>query len=183
MQLPKSSGEMSFCFSYCGKVGNLLKIRTGEMQIFVHGELFATSETSQRNLVINGGASLLSTSSSAASAIINHVELLARGNKSGKLYIIRGVIDRVTCSVKKIDKKQMNNKEYESELQLIQSARLANIDSLVNLKFLSKHSKRSVASVYRDIECGRLPKPFKQGRSSRWLFSVADEYARGKIMN
>ena len=50
---------------------------------------------------------------------------------------------------------------------------LANTNALPDWAGVSIHivmavTERSRASVYRDVASGRLPKPFKQGSSTRW---------------
>ena len=45
------------------------------------------------------------------------------------------------------------------------------LESLVRLSTLVEMLQRSRASIYRDIQRGVLPKPLKQGTSSRWKLS------------
>lgn len=61
-----------------------------------------------------------------------------------------------------------SSSNYAQQIQAI----LANFDNLpdsafVDLKVISAHRNRSIASTWRDIKANRLPKPHHIGRSAR----------------
>lgn len=93
---------------------------------------------------------------------------------------------------RRFDKKSVNEsglgrasgaEQYESEMIRIKVALSAGLDPTVCLQFVAFHAQRSPATLYRDIASGRLPKPTKVGRSSRWRFSDIELYRGGTSSN
>lgn len=91
-----------------------------------------------------------------------------------------------------LDKKSVNaprlrrasgGEQYESEMIRIKAALSAGLDPTVCLPFIAFHTQRSPATLYRDMASGRLPKPTKVGRSSRWRFSDVELYRGGTSSN
>ena len=91
-----------------------------------------------------------------------------------------------------LDKKSVNEsgmrrasgaEQYESEMIRIKVALSAGLDPTVCLQFVAFHAQRSPATLYRVMASGRLPKPTKVGRSSRWRFSDIELYRGGTSSN
>lgn len=109
------------------------------------------------------------------------VVLIARGHKTNKPYLVQGLV--IKHEVLGFKRAAITPKDtadtYRRDLERISAARSAGADPHVSIEFISHHVQRSKASVYRDVESARLPKPIKVGRSSTWPFSAVDLYARG----
>lgn len=110
--------------------------------------------------------------------------ILARGVNTAKLFVIRGKVNRAidigTFPPQTAMRQPMSVAQYQVEVQRIKASQELGIDPVVSLPFLMRHSGRSAATVYRDINAQRLPKPFKRGASSVWSFSAAQTYAHGQ---
>ena len=113
------------------------------------------------------------------------IEVVARGVKSGKLYLLRGQVvlarkkSTATASRKRMQRRVLSSAEYAQQLQRVKAAQDQGIDAMVSLPFIAAHSSRAAATVYRHIKSGALPAPSKVGRASVWPFSAVDAYARG----
>jgi len=64
---------------------------------------------------------------------------------------------------------QVKDTRLQYELELFDSKPDS---ALTDIKVLSLLLNRSRASLYRDIEAGKIPPPKKVGRSSRWPVGV-----------
>lgn len=113
------------------------------------------------------------------------IEVVARGVKSGKLYLLRGQVvtarkkSTATASRKRKQRRALSSDEYEIDVQRVKAAQNADVDAMVSLPFILAHTSRAAATVYRHIKAGALPAPSKVGRASVWPFSAVDAYARG----
>jgi len=68
------------------------------------------------------------------------------------------------------------------ELAIVKAQCDAGMDPAVSIAATCFISKRSHATVYRDIQKGFLPPPMKIGRRSVLSFSVVKAYAAGKLI-
>lgn len=85
------------------------------------------------------------------------------------------------------DKKLANREErklavFIRELAIVKAQCDAGMDPAVSIAATCFISKRSHATVYRDIKKGFLPSPMKIGRRSVLSFSVVKAYAAGKLI-
>lgn len=167
-------------FKYHGKSNGLIRLRTKNEKLLVRGSAFPARQTESGALVFKSSASSLSAVSVEAEDGKPHIELLARGHRTGKLYAIIGVIEEVLPRSTSTKSEHMSRNDYDTEMARIKSAREASVDPMVTVKFAALHVGRSIATIYRDMKNGNLQKPFKRGKSSIWPFSVIDAYARGE---
>ncbi|WP_313331309.1 hypothetical protein [Comamonas sp.] len=180
MRNAKFSYAQLFFLTYHGKANGLMRVSTKNEKLLVRGHSFPASQTDSGALVFAKGASNLPPLSVDAADGKPHAEFLARGHRTGKLYAISGKIEKVMLRSTSTKSAHMPNTEYEAEMARVKSARAADVDPMVSVRFAARHSGRSVASIYRDMKNGSLQKPFKLGNASNWPFSVIDAYARGE---
>lgn len=151
-----------------------------------------------KKIIVRGTASIAKASGSRRVAFLlkdghssrthveatGQIEFLAVHYKTNDRVLVRGVIEKVLKDPMRTAPKNkgMTNDEYADELKRVQSARISQIDALVNSQFIARHTGRAVSSIYRDIKNGLLPKAIKQGGSSRWSFAAVEAYAHGKAV-
>ena len=81
------------------------------------------------------------------------IEVVARGVKSGKLYLLRGHVvpakkmSTATASRKRKQRKPLSSAEYAIEIQRVKAAENAGIDAMVSLPFILAHTSRAAATV------------------------------------
>lgn len=83
---------------------------------------------------------------------------------------------------KKHVREQRKLKAFIRELGFIKAQCDAGFDPPISIPATGYISNRSVATTYRDIKKGILPKPNKIGRSSTFPYSIAKAYADGQLI-
>ena len=77
---------------------------------------------------------------------------------------------------KKLIREQRQLAAFKREVAFIEAERLAKRDPLVSLTTFCQMIKRSRASIYRDIQDGKLPAPKKNGHRSFMKYSLIEPY-------
>ena len=54
-------------------------------------------------------------------------------------------------------------------------------DSLIDMAYITKHTKMTDKWFYKLIQDGRFPKPIKLGRCSRWYKSEVESWMQQRI--
>ncbi|EKK5411235.1 AlpA family transcriptional regulator [Enterobacter bugandensis] len=54
-------------------------------------------------------------------------------------------------------------------------------DSLIDMAYITKHTKMTDKWFYKLIQDGRFPKPIKLGRCSRWYKSEVESWVQQRI--
>lgn len=70
---------------------------------------------------------------------------------------------------------------FKSELEVINAQRASGLDPIVSIPTMEIMSKRSHASIYRDVKKNVLPKPTKVGSRSFFPLSVVLAYIAGQV--
>jgi hypothetical protein len=87
--------------------------------------------------------------------------------------------------VANIKKQQLAERQFRAfkrELEVIAAQRAVGIDPPVSIATACRMSRRSPATVYRDMGKKFLPRPDKNGRNSSLKYSVVEAYMAGHVV-
>ena len=107
------------------------------------------------------------------------VEDVARAPKKENEAMKKAVVRKSTA--KKMARTQRQLAVFKREIEIVMAQSLAGIDPPVSIATTGFMTKRSHATIYRDIKKNILPKPTKIGRSSMFRYSIVKAYAAGQL--